>query len=164
MRRSRWAEDDEKEEVRDEPVTLTEKQYRALKRGALFGMLGLVLGVVAVGLAAWSLARTPGHEANPPMAQAAQPAEAVPAADTVAAATPSPMPSMIPSPTPVAAKPPAPARKATSTRRAAAPDATTEKPQPQPASSVLGDTPTPPAPTPVQAEPVQPVGGSDSGH
>ena len=75
MRRSRWAEDDEKEEVRDEPITLTEKQYRSLKRGALFGMLGLVLGVVAVGLAAWSLARTPGHEANPPLAQAAQPAQ-----------------------------------------------------------------------------------------
>lgn len=161
MRRSRWAEDDEKEEAPDEPVTLTEKQYRALKRGALFGTLGLLLGVVAVGLAAWSLARTPGQEASPPMAQAAQPVEA-PASDTIAATTPSPMPSMIPSPTPVVAKAPA-ARKATSTRRAAVPDAT-EKPEPQPASSVLGDTPTPPAPAPVQAEPVQPVGGSDSGH
>ena len=65
MRRSRWAEPEEAEEKHEEPVTLTESQYRALKRGALFGTFGLALGFAATGLAVWSLARTP-RRGGPP--------------------------------------------------------------------------------------------------
>jgi hypothetical protein len=97
MRKSRWAEPEETEEKRDEPVTLTESQYRALKRGALLGPWVSVLGLVGTGLAVWSLARTPGNEANPTVAQAAMAPETAPAPDTVAAA---PMPSPIAPPEP----------------------------------------------------------------
>jgi hypothetical protein len=161
MRRSRWADPEETEEKRDEPVTLTESQYRALKRGAMLGTLGLVLGLVGTGLAVWSLARSPGNEANPTVAQAAMAPESAPAPDTVAAA-PMPSPSLLPSPTPVIPKAAVAARKTTA-RRAAPPDVTQEKPVTQPASSVLEETPTPPAPAPVQVEPVKPEGGTGSG-
>ncbi|HET9253084.1 MAG TPA: hypothetical protein VFP58_13305, partial [Candidatus Eisenbacteria bacterium] len=84
MRRSRWAEPEEEEkEKHDEPVTLTESQYRALKRGALFGTFGLALGFAATGLAVWSLARTPGEAERPVVAQAtAQPSVPPPTTDT----------------------------------------------------------------------------------
>jgi hypothetical protein len=170
MRRSRWAEPEEEEKVHDEPVTLTEKQYRALKRGAMFGMFGLALGVAATGLSVWSLTRTPEHAPNPPAAHAAsQPTPAPNAAGTdlaqgpeaPSAATQAPVetkaPAVVETPKPAAPAPTATARKSTTTaRRTSAPAASTEKPVTQPASSVLGDVP-PPAPVSPVTDAPKPV-------
>jgi hypothetical protein len=172
MRRSRWAEPEEEEKVHDEPVTLTEKQYRALKRGAMFGMFGLVLGVAATGLSVWSLARTPESAPNPPAAHASQPAPAPNAAGTdlaqgpgapsvAAQATPveTNAPATVTTPKPAAPAPTTAVRKTTTTRRASASPsaaASTEKPVTQPASSVLGDV-APPAPVAPDASAPKPV-------
>src|SRR6267142_5790908 len=50
--RNRW--EDKGGEV-DEPVTITEKELRALKRGASVGVFALILSLVAVGAAGWTI-------------------------------------------------------------------------------------------------------------
>src|SRR5690349_12195746 len=51
--RSRW--EDNADEALDEPVTITERQLRALKRSAKLGMFAMPLAVIALGLGVWSL-------------------------------------------------------------------------------------------------------------
>jgi len=51
--RSRW--EDNADEALDEPVTITERQLRALKRSAKLGMIAMPLAVIALGLGVWSL-------------------------------------------------------------------------------------------------------------
>jgi hypothetical protein len=77
----------------DDPVTLTERDLRSLKRGAGFGMLAVFLALCALALAAWSLpearslisgitpndsATSQSKPADSGTAQAAVPSSAVP--------------------------------------------------------------------------------------
>jgi hypothetical protein len=55
--RSSW-EDGGKADL-DEPTTITERQLRSLRRGARVGVLGMLLALVAVGAAGWSLLMGP---------------------------------------------------------------------------------------------------------
>jgi hypothetical protein len=79
----------------DEPVTITQRQLRSLTRGARAGLFGILLAVVAIGLAAWSMfagPRSVAHEATP--AVSAQQAEAAPATPAEPAVTPAPEPTL----------------------------------------------------------------------
>ena len=173
MRKSRWAEPEEEEKVHDEPVTLTEKQYRALKRGAMFGMFGLALGVAAIGLSVWSLARTPESAPNPPAAHAAsQPTPAPNPAGTDLAQGPeapsaapveTKAPATVATPKPAAPAPTTTARKSTTARRTSTPATSTEKPVTQPASSVLEDAPAPAPVAPVAPNADAPKPVEDTG-
>jgi len=73
--RSRW--EDNADEALDEPVTITERQLRALKRYAKLGMIAMPLAIIALGLGVWSLVggALVGTKANVQTA-AAQPAPA----------------------------------------------------------------------------------------
>lgn len=51
--RNRW--EDRANDGLDEPVSITERQLRSLKRGARAGAFGILLALVAGGLAGWSL-------------------------------------------------------------------------------------------------------------
>jgi hypothetical protein len=50
--RNRW--EDSKDGSLDDPVTVTERQLRSLKRGARAGVFALILALAAGGLAGWS--------------------------------------------------------------------------------------------------------------
>src|SRR5262245_13707981 len=73
--RSRW--EDNADEALDEPVTITERQLRALKRSAKLGMFAMPLAIIALGLGVWSLlgGALPGTKTEVQQA-AAQPAPA----------------------------------------------------------------------------------------
>ena len=62
MRRS-WDEDEEVTDL-DEPVTITGRQLRSLKRGARVGIFGILLAFVAIGLATWNLLSSTRSAAN----------------------------------------------------------------------------------------------------
>jgi len=107
MRRRSWEEKDGGEDDLDHPVTLTEKQLRSLERNARFGLFGLILALVALGLAGWTMFRAPKKVATEPQTVAATPPPAaVDTAATSPAAT-APTPEPTPTPTPVASAPPA---------------------------------------------------------
>lgn len=86
--RSRWEERERAEAAIDEPVTITERELRSLKRGATLGLCGLILAVMAAGLAAWTLVEGPQGTAGqgamtartpPPETSTSQTATPVPA-------------------------------------------------------------------------------------
>ena len=104
--RSRY--DEGASEDLDEPVTLTERQLRSLKRGATFGMLAVLLALCALAMAAWSLPETrsliSGKPAESGTAQASLPSSAAPstpAPEVTASAPASAAPTQ-----PAAASPP----------------------------------------------------------
>lgn len=113
--RSRWEE--KYTEPTDEPVTLTESQLRALKRGATIGMVAAILAIIAVGIAGYSLvsARSINSDAAiasksestaQPAPEAAAPAAAAPTtAPAVQPAAQAAQPSAQPAAAPVEAKP-----------------------------------------------------------
>jgi heme exporter protein D len=155
--RSRW-EDTGDEDKLDEPATITERQLRALKRGALAGILAVVLSVLSLAVLSWSLvanakqrrdsiAATSAQEARMAQAPAATPAPTEPVA--TAPATPAPRDTMraAPAAAPVAkAKPVAstvtasakPARKAAS--RTTAKSTSSEQPISVPMPSITPDS------------------------
>ena len=102
--RSRY--DEGASEDLDEPVTLTERQLRSLKRGATFGMLAVLLALCALAMAAWSLPETrsliSGKTTESGTEQAAVPSSAVPS---------TPAPEVTPS-APASAPPAQPAAEA----------------------------------------------------
>ena len=111
---SRWEE--KYTEPTDEPVTLTESQLRALKRGATIGMIAAILAIIAVGIAGYSLvsARSINSDAaiaskssaDQPAPEAAAPAAAAPTtAPAVQPAAPAAQPAAQPAAAPVEAKP-----------------------------------------------------------
>jgi hypothetical protein len=55
--RDRW--DGESKSDLDEPVTITERQLRALRRGGRTGMLAILLALISLGVAGWSLLMGP---------------------------------------------------------------------------------------------------------
>jgi cytoskeletal protein RodZ len=189
---SRWDERDREEAALDEPVTITERQYRSLKRGATLGLCALVLAVLGTGLAVWNFVAGPKNsQANPALAQTA-PAES----STTQTATPAPAPApdsvrsaTAPSPAPAAktATPAATAEKPvvkpvvaahTSTRHASrsaesaataraqrsamGSSAGSQKPQTMQASDLISK-PTPAAPSPVTAQPAKPAAKDTTG-
>jgi len=112
--RSRWEE--KYTEPTDEPVTLTESQLRALKRGATIGMIAAILAIIAVGIAGYSLvsarsinadaAIASKSSADQPAPEAAAPAAAAPTtAPAVQPAAPAAQPAAQPAAAPVEAKP-----------------------------------------------------------
>ncbi|HEU4764678.1 MAG TPA: hypothetical protein VFT93_03410 [Candidatus Eisenbacteria bacterium] len=117
--RSRWEE--KYTEPTDEPVTLTESQLRALKRGATIGMVAAILAIVALGIAGYSLvsARSINSDAAvasksestaQPAPEAAAPAAAAPTTapavqPAAAGAAPATQPAAQPAAAPVEAKP-----------------------------------------------------------
>jgi hypothetical protein len=131
--RRRWEDDENLDDNLDEPVTITGRQLRSLKRGARVGLFGILLAFVAIGLATWNLlSSTRGaanNDMNPSPATAA-PADmetATPGAPTATAgapaATPQPVQPSVPAPAQTTASPataaaPAPAeiRPASATR------------------------------------------------
>ena len=110
--RNRW--EDKGGEV-DEPVTITGKELRALKRGASLGFFALILSLVAVGAAGWTIYQ--GTKTAPILPEAA----ATPAASQADTATTQPA-STAPEGTPTAsvapARPPRPARPSRNPARA----------------------------------------------
>ena len=89
--RSRW--EDTADETLDEPVTITERQLRALKRSAKLGMFAMPLAIIALGLGVWSLlgGSLPGTKADVQQA-AAQPAPSAAPAPQAAPSDSGPMP------------------------------------------------------------------------
>lgn len=89
MRRSRWEDaGGGGDETLDQPVTVTERQLRSLKAGSRLGLFGLILALLATGMAAWAMFR-PSQETVPTEPVAATtpaPTPAPTAADTVTAA------------------------------------------------------------------------------
>ena len=171
--RRRWEE--EAGDDLDQPVTITEGQLRALKRGALAGVFAIILALVAVGLAGWSLLSGPNEiKPQPAMAEngtpqpvapsaAVAPTAAAPTTGTTVvggAQTTKPVETVV-KPAPVAAKTTtvaaAPKSKTTRTK-AAAPS--NEKPMVIPSL----DTPVDPAATkPVIEQPTTPPTAVPSG-
>ncbi|HYJ32673.1 MAG TPA: hypothetical protein VE326_05585 [Candidatus Binatia bacterium] len=94
--RSRWEE--KYTEPTDEPVTLTESQLKALKRGAAIGMAAAILAIVAVGIAGYSLvsARSIGSDAVASKSSADETAQPAPEAAAPAAAAPTTAPAVQP--------------------------------------------------------------------
>ncbi len=159
--RSRWEEG--ANAGLDEPVTLTERQLRSLKRGARAGRLALLLALAAAGLVGWSLFGGPieflGAELNPVKAQS-EPAES---GTAQTATTPSGGPvGMAPGSTPsaaTAAQSTKPAAAAPQTRKPATAEVQTPTTEP-----AIAPTPTPVAPVtetpkPVAQDPPKSPGG-----
>ncbi len=74
----------------DEPVTLTARQLRSLKRGARFGLFALILALAAAGLTGWNEYRAAKEESgmNSSVASAAQQPSAAESGVAEAATTP----------------------------------------------------------------------------
>ena len=100
--RNRW--EDKGDE--DAPVTITEKELSALKRGASVGFFALILSLVAVGAAGWTIYQGMKPAPIQPEAAAAPAAVQAPATADTAAAQPA---STAPEGTPTASATPAPA-------------------------------------------------------
>src|SRR3954468_9892204 len=92
MRRRSWEEKGGDEDDLDHPVTLTEKQLRSLERNARFGLFGLILAVIALGVAGWTMFRAPKTAATEPRTAATPPPAAAvdPASHAETAPTPAP--------------------------------------------------------------------------
>lgn len=102
MRRRSWEEKGGgDEDDLDHPVTLTEKQLRSLERNARFGLFGLILAVVALGLAGWTMFRATQKVATEPQTVAATPPPA--AVDTAATSSAATAPTLEPVTAPPAA-------------------------------------------------------------
>jgi len=130
--RNRW--EDKGGEV-DEPVTITEKELRALKRGASVGVFALILSLVAVGAAGWTIYQ--GTMTTPVQPEAA----AIPAATQA----------------------PAAADTATAQPASTAPEGTPTASSTPPAVTAQPSTPTPPARHTVKAVNAASVGHSRYG-
>lgn len=104
--RSRFEEYKEDDHL-DEPVTITGRQLKSLKRAATTGLIATILAIIAVGLGAWNLVQAGKSAPSEPMgaepAAQAQPAPAAAATDSVPSPTPTPQPLQ----TGAAATPPA---------------------------------------------------------
>jgi hypothetical protein len=174
--RRRWEEEETNDDNLDEPVTITGRQLRSLRRGARVGLFGVLLAFVAIGLAAWNLISSRGGSANDEVNPASATTATAPAdsgamemqpaatgAPTATGAAPASAPQAVQPPVP------APAAKQTSdvkpavrrTRVAAAkvssPSASGRKPE----TGVPIDMPTPtlsaPAAAPAPAKPAAPA-------
>jgi hypothetical protein len=97
MRRRSWEEKGGDDDL-DQPVTLTEKQLRSLERKAGLGLFGLILALVALGVAGWTMVRaltmTPAQ--TQPIAATPAPAAVDTAAAQPAATAPTPAPTPAP--------------------------------------------------------------------
>jgi len=140
--RSRWEERDKAEEALDEPVTITQRQLHSLTRNARAGLLGILLGVIAIGLSAWSLfaglgrpgATEPEPATSPASAEMTQGVQPGPAASAVQTPVAQPV-TTPPAATATPAKPTArlaeatpakaPSRKRTATKAVKAEDVRT---------------------------------------
>jgi hypothetical protein len=179
--RSRFEEYKEDDHL-DEPVTITGRQLRTLKRAATTGMIATILAIIAVGLGAWNLVQagksgTAETMSSEPAAQA-QPAPAPVATDSMSTPAPQPIqtgaaPATQPSSAPpaAAAKPTveqhATAAKATSTRHARSSRSSTpsgEEPLTVPAFSPSAAPVSPAAPAPTPVAPTKSAGADTSGH
>jgi len=93
--RSRFEEYKEDDHM-DEPVTITGRQLRALKRASTTGMIATILAIIAVGLGAWNLVQAgksgPSDPISSEPAAQAQPAPAAAATDSVPSPVPAPQP------------------------------------------------------------------------
>jgi predicted lipid-binding transport protein (Tim44 family) len=109
--RSRWEAGAAEDTQLDEPVTITQRQLRSLTRGARAGLFGVLLAMVAIGLAAWSMFGGPRSSAAHEPGPAVSPAEAtqgVPAENTAASApakAPAQTAAVTPKPTVAQTKP-----------------------------------------------------------
>ena len=65
--RSRFEEYKEEDDHMDEPVTITGRQLRALKRASTTGMIATILAIIAVGLGAWNLVQAGKSGPSDPM-------------------------------------------------------------------------------------------------
>lgn len=134
--RNRW---EDKGDDQDEPVTITGRELGALKRGASVGFFALILSLVAVGAAGWTIYQGMQGTTTPVLPAAA--ATQAPAAVDTATAQPA---STAPEGTPTASATPTPATE---------PAAVTAQPS----------TPTPPARHTVKAVNVASVGHARHG-
>jgi len=178
MRRRSWEEKGGDDDDLDHPVTVTEKQLRSLERGAKLGLFGLILALIAIGVAGWTMFRTLTKPPAAPQTIAAAPAPA--AVDTAAAhpaavaptpapATPTPAPAVASAPVggPAAVIPKAKTHSVRATnavarrgshathaaRSATSPTPKMESFDPGPAPAAAVPTPTPtPTPVPVPVE------------
>src|SRR4029078_3954571 len=79
-------------EPTDEPVTLTESQLRALKRGATIGMIAAILAIIAVGLAGYRLGSARSINSDAAIASKSSADQPAPEAAAPAAAAPTTAP------------------------------------------------------------------------
>ena len=130
MRRS-WDEDETTEDL-DEPVTITGRQLRSLKRQARVGFFGVLLAFVAIGLATWNLLSTMRGSANSDvnsMPATAEPTDSssmtspTPGAPTASAGAPTGAPASAPQ----AVQPPVPVPETQTPAAPAAQSATAVK-------------------------------------
>ena len=89
--RRRWEDEEnlDDNDNLDEPITITGRQLRSLKRGARVGLFGVLLAFVAIGLATWNLLSSTRGAANnemnsspPTAAPASAPADSGSAMET----------------------------------------------------------------------------------
>ena len=179
--RSRFEEYKEDDHL-DEPVTITGRQLRTLKRAATTGMIATILAIIAVGLGAWNLVQAgksgTAETMSPEPAAQAQPAPAPVATDSMSTPAPQPIqtgaaPATQPSKAPpaTAAKPTveqhATAAKATSAKHARSSKSSTpsgEEPLTVPAFSPSAAPVSPAAPAPTPVAPTKSAGADTSGH
>lgn len=179
--RSRFEEYNEDDHL-DEPVTITGRQLKALKRAAMTGMIATILAIIAVGLGAWNLVQagkssTPETMSPEPAAQA-QPTPTPVATDSMSTPAPQPIQTGAAPATPPSSAPPAAAAKpaaerhaavtkTTSTRHARSSTSSTssgEEPLTVPAFSPSATPVSPSAPAPTPVAPTKSVGADTSGH
>jgi hypothetical protein len=86
--RSRY--EDTADDGLDEPVTITERQLRSLKRGARIGLFAMFLAIIATGLAGWNSLRATGLVGTKPDVSSATEQPASAEGDTAQAAATSP--------------------------------------------------------------------------
>ncbi len=120
--RNRW--EDSKDGGLDDPVTVTERQLRSLKRGARAGVFALILALAAGGLAGWSSVEGGKVDLASLVSSIRHSTENVPAAasntsptDSVRGASPVPVsqPAATPAPTSQPVTPSVPASKPATT-------------------------------------------------
>jgi uncharacterized iron-regulated membrane protein len=179
--RSRFEEYQEDDHL-DEPVTITGRQLKSLKRAATTGLIATILAIIAVGLGAWNLVQagksSTSETMSPEPAAQAQPVPAPVATDSMSTPAPQPIQTGAAPATQPPSTPPATAAKPTAERHAAATKATSarhshsstsstpsgEEPLTVPAFSPSAAPVSPAAPAPTPVAPTKSAGADTSGH